>query len=234
MKRLIDGKVVFPVLLFLNLTFFVLNLILLLIRLSGLTFAEALTTAVTLMSGLVISGAAVWGVLSWRKRLKGSTRHAFAHKLLDSIVEVVAAINYLRQPATGGAERLIALDAELDKQRKEGRRTSLKGELALSNLASRIDAINKNFDAFELGRYKARILFGPEATEHFQPLHDCIFKLMHSLREFQNQEYLETLKPEEKDHLQRTVWASGTKTDKFSADMEEACKKAITYLRRHL
>lgn len=136
---------------------------------------EMLKNAATGSAALVAAYVGLAGLKTWRRKLTGVTEHELARRLLKHTLKVRDRIQEVRRPSMWAGEIRSALedagyDDDGDERPEEWRREQAVYNRRLSRLQ---DAMSDLY----LERLEAETLWGSDASDTFDPLHECIAEL---------------------------------------------------------
>ena len=117
---------------------------------------------------IIASGAAIWGIDSWRKELKGKKEHDLAEEVLALFYQAKDNIATIRSPFGSTGE---------GKTRKSSKKESEEQKQALDNayvVYERYERYREAFNRIHATRYRFMALFGKDKVKPFVELSNIV------------------------------------------------------------
>ena len=176
-----------------------------------------LLTAIAALSGAMV---AIYGVVQWKRQLKGKTDYEVARRYLKASLKLRDAIQSVRNPFVPLAEINSSLkEAGLDPEIDDNRKTNL----AVYNV--RWKKVIGAWTDLELELLEAEVSWGKGAVDAQKPLDGCVRKLKASI-DMHLQRY-------SKRGEEELIYNSGP-DDSFSIEVNNAIDGIKSYLKPHL
>jgi len=174
-----------------------------------LLIIKEIIVVLSLLAGVVI---AYFGLRTWNKQLKGTTKYKIAKNILIKTFKLRDEFSRARAPFMSSAEMSNARDSEEDSNEDLSFRANIKRLNKLDDVKRELEVIRLEADA----------VFGREETEEIQSLIDKVYEVNRSFNE--TQEIKNKILNEEERKIMKEVrsvlYGTGSAKDKFGQKID--------------
>ncbi|OLE53103.1 MAG: hypothetical protein AUG51_14975 [Acidobacteria bacterium 13_1_20CM_3_53_8] len=196
---------------------------------------DIITAIVALIAGVV----AIYGVIAWKKQLKGKTEYELARRVLRAIYKVRDSIRIVRSPIQTGGEIEEAVKASGISYDPDDKSTHAKTQAAIYE--SRWKQLNEARSNLQLELLEAEVSWGEGIKDKLKPLNECIGKLYATVYlyiaelERPSRRTDEVAEKNREESLRILYWVSDNpEEDSFSGKVKGAVEQIETFLKPHL
>lgn len=191
---------------------------------------------VVIVAAAITAIAAVLGVSTWRRQLRGQAHYEAARSTLRAVYRVRDAVAMVRSPFMSSGERASAL-AEVEPDPKnpldETREGSIRAMAAGYQVRWR--AVASAMSDLDLARVEAEALWGSEVVECLAAIRRCVHELNAALTMYlqrQRKAWRGKAPTSHDEEIERIVFGAGD--DEFQGKVRAAVETAEAFLRPKL
>lgn len=197
-------------------------------NLNVLDFLNSNSDAITAISTFIIAIVAVYGIIGWKKQMKGVKEYEIAYNLHYSILKLRNAISHVRSISIWPSESYKAIKYAQTKypdQKPEDIEKNYQ-PYVYEMRWEKITNVLTEVESYLLG---AEVLWGNEILDLMEPLNIKITELKIALLEKVNP----TLATRDLKQLSKIIYESG-KDDTFNEDIKLAIQNIVEYINSKL
>ncbi|MDO8742462.1 MAG: hypothetical protein Q7J45_02895 [bacterium] len=181
----------------------------------------------TVVSAVIVAVAAVLGINTWRKQMRGQTEYELARRYLRSVYKVRDAIKSTRNP-------FIPVGEMVDSLKKQGSEEDDLNDNRKMNRAVYSNRWSKVVEAISdlsVELTEAEVVWGKEAVKLTKEIRDCTSKLMLNIKWFLDDK--RQFSVEKLTEIDDVIYDRG-EGDKFNEVLDKAVEAIEKYLENHL
>jgi hypothetical protein len=203
------------------------------------SYISIIKDIITAIVALIAGAVAIYGVIAWKKQLKGKTEYELARRVLRAIYKVRDSIRIVRSPIQTGGEMEEAVKASGISYDPNDRNIHAQTQRAVYQL--RWKQLSEARSDLQLELLEAEVSWGEEIKEKLKPLNDCIGKLFATVHlyldelERPSRRTDEVAEKNREESFRILYWASDNpEEDSFSGRVKNSVEQIETFLKPHL
>ena len=130
---------------------------------------------VTIIATIIGSCVAIYGLISWRKQLKGRTEYDLARRVLKAVYKVREAIQSVRDPFQSASEVEMAIKETCNSIEENSPDYRIKSTTSVYQI--RWNRLNRALLELKFELLEAEVSWGRNVHNKINPLNECIGKL---------------------------------------------------------
>ena len=194
---------------------------------------------VTILATVIGGGVAIYGLIAWKRQLKGKTEYELARRVLRAVYRVRDAIRGIRNPFQSSGEIAQALKEagiSIDVNSHEYRAQS-----AESVYQVRWRRLNEARSDLQLELLEAEVSWGNDIIDQLKPLNECVGELYATIWLYiqdLNEPYQDKGSDyaEQRERRRKILYEISLDPDKdpFSGQIKKAVEQIERFLKPHL